>query len=176
MTNGSTWGCVGQAHSWGDAATAMLLSAFSLGYVPVQIPASLLARSASSATFARSSLDATYLCDLDDRSISHGIARRIGEKVIVTVNLLANAVLCLAMPAVARGGPVLLAACFATMGCFQGCRCAPASGMKWARYHDLAVEAPPLALTLPLALALPLPLPLSLCQSPLPLCHYHCGY
>eukprot|EP01052_Picozoa_sp_SAG31_P048008 SAG31_NODE_9854_length_1220_cov_1.479037_1_plen_257_part_00 len=91
-----------KARCFGEAGQAMLLSAFSLGYVPVQIPASLL-------------------------------ARHVGEKIVITANLLVNGVLALAMPRVASAGALPLAACLATMGVFQGCRvpCNAAINARW---------------------------------------------
>ena len=43
-------------------------------------------------------------------------------QVVITVNLLANAALCLVMPRLARGGALPLAVGLAVMGAFQGCR------------------------------------------------------
>ena len=82
---------------------AALLGSFALGYVPVQIPASL-------------------------------IARKVGEKLVILINLVANGTLCLMAPMLARrGGPSALYVCLALMGIFQGCRvpCNAAMDARW---------------------------------------------
>ena len=77
--------------NWQPAQVAFLLGAFSLGYVPLQIPYSLL-------------------------------ARRTGQKILCTVNLLAQAAGCFLIPAAARGGPTPLSVVFGLLGVFQGSR------------------------------------------------------
>jgi MFS family permease len=68
------------------------MGAFTVGYVPVQIPVSLL-------------------------------ARRIGEKLMLTINLFAQAAGCGIFPLVARrGGPMALSVLLAAMGAFQASR------------------------------------------------------
>jgi hypothetical protein len=54
-------------------------------------------------------------------------------QVVITVNLLANAALCLVMPRLARGGALPLAVGLAVMGAFQGCRvpCNAAMNARW---------------------------------------------
>jgi MFS family permease len=77
--------------AWKQSQLAFLLGAFSLGYVPLQIPFSLL-------------------------------ARRTGEKLLCTVNLCAQSVGCILIPAAAAAGPLWLSAVHAGLGLFQGSR------------------------------------------------------
>ena len=94
---------VAKSSGWSEASMAALLGSFALGYVPVQIPASL-------------------------------IARKVGEKLVILINLVANGTLCLAAPTLARrGGPAALYVCLALMGIFQGCRvpCNAAMDARW---------------------------------------------
>lgn len=77
--------------SWRPAQVAFLLAAFAAGYVPLQIPYSLL-------------------------------ARRTGQKLLCTVNLLAQAAGCALVPAAAAAGPLWLSGVYAWLGVFQGSR------------------------------------------------------
>ena len=79
-----------RAH-WPPAQVAFLLGAFALGYVPLQIPYSLL-------------------------------ARRTGQKILCTANLVVQAVGCALIPAAAAAGPVHLSAVYMVNGLFQGSR------------------------------------------------------
>ena len=69
----------------------MLIGSFAIGYVPVQIPGSLL-------------------------------AQRIGEKRMISANLLVQTVGCFLLPPLAKLGALPLSVCLAVMGTFQGCR------------------------------------------------------
>eukprot|EP01052_Picozoa_sp_SAG31_P008880 SAG31_NODE_455_length_15433_cov_4.248728_15_plen_496_part_00 len=81
---------------------AFLLGSFSLGYVPLQIPYSLL-------------------------------ARRTGQKLLCTINLLAQAAGCALLPAAAGRGPGCLSAVLAVLGVFQGSRvpCVQVLQRRW---------------------------------------------
>jgi MFS family permease len=78
-------------HGWSATQGATVLGCFALGYVPAQIPASLM-------------------------------AKRVGEKLIVTVNLIMNGVGCFLIAPAAALSPHLLCGVLATMGMFQACR------------------------------------------------------
>ena len=76
---------------WSAAQGAAVLGSFAIGYVPVQIPSSLL-------------------------------ARQIGEKLMITIDLLVNGLGCFLIAPAAALSPTLLGVLLATMGALQGCR------------------------------------------------------